>query len=130
MIPPEAFLNFLTLYQGENLVLNDAKALIQLHEPCPDLRANFLLSFEGFVCYLLDGDNSAIHSDPLDENLMNEPLSHYYIASSHNTYLTGHQLKGQSSVELYRQVRLRETLGHKKCIEFNWVPRLLMFMIQ
>lgn len=65
------------------------------------------MSFEGFARYMMDKDNYAFLSELMPENTyMNLPLSQYYIASSHNTYLTGHQLKGESSVELYSQVLL------------------------
>jgi hypothetical protein len=37
---------------------------------------------------------------------MDYPLSYYFVASSHNTYLTGHQLRGESSVEMYREVSI------------------------
>lgn len=55
----------------------------------------------------MDKDNFASKNEEsqVNSNELQYPLSYYYVESSHNTYLTGHQLKGESSVELYSQVR-------------------------
>lgn len=90
----------------------------QRHEPEPVLRLENCLSFEGFARFMMDKDNYAFiseHITPETATNMHLPLSNYYIASSHNTYLTGHQLKGESSVELYSQVLLTGC----RCVELD-----------
>lgn len=108
MIPLHDLRKFLEEEQGERLTEESLEELLERHEPDPLLRAQKMLSFEGFARLIMDEDNYAFRDEmlsPEDED-MTYPLSHYYIASSHNTYLTGHQLKGESSVELYSQVFL------------------------
>jgi len=47
-------------------------------------------SQEGFLKFLMAEDNNLIPAQSLDLSQdMNQPLSHYFINSSHNTYLTG-----------------------------------------
>lgn len=89
-------IQFIETQQLESCSPEAAKELVQRFETDPILRNNYLLSYEGFAAFMNDAANFAFRSEnlaPIEED-MNYPLSHYYIASSHNTYLTGHQLKG------------------------------------
>lgn len=80
-----------------------------------------VISLQAFSSYLSSDENGVIPPDKLDQSEdMSFPLSHYFINSSHNTYLTAGQLAGSSSVEMYRQV----LLAGCRCVELDvWKGR-------
>lgn len=69
------------------------------------------MSLDGFHTFLLRTEAEVDLVDPLKlarvYHDMNRPLCHYWIAASHNTYLTGDQLQSSSSVEHYAVVLKR-----------------------
>ncbi|XP_023654714.1 1-phosphatidylinositol 4,5-bisphosphate phosphodiesterase gamma-1 [Paramormyrops kingsleyae] len=73
-----------------------------LREPLREIEQPFFYQDE-FLTYLFSKENT-IWDSKLDQVVpenMNNPLSHYWISSSHNTYLTGDQFSSESSLEAY-----------------------------
>ncbi|XP_036316840.1 1-phosphatidylinositol 4,5-bisphosphate phosphodiesterase eta-2 isoform X2 [Pipistrellus kuhlii] len=87
------------------VTLESCQDLIQQFEPCPENRSKGVLGIDGFTNYTRSpaGDifNPAHHGVHQD---MTRPLSHYFITSSHNTYLVGDQLMSQSRADMYAWV--------------------------
>uniref|UniRef100_A0A674MX87 1-phosphatidylinositol 4,5-bisphosphate phosphodiesterase n=2 Tax=Takifugu rubripes TaxID=31033 RepID=A0A674MX87_TAKRU len=103
------------------LKAEQVQLLVDKYEPNASLAQKGQISVEGFARYLNGEENTIIPPEKLDQSEdMTYPLSHYFINSSHNTYLTAGQLAGNSSVEMYKQV----LLSGCRCIELDcWKGR-------
>nr|XP_021324223.1 1-phosphatidylinositol 4,5-bisphosphate phosphodiesterase beta-1-like [Danio rerio] len=99
-----------------HLKAEQVQALVEKYEPDSMLSSRGQISVEGFARYLSGEENCIIPPEKLDlSEDITQPLSHYFINSSHNTYLIAGQLAGTSSVEIYRQV----LLSGCRCVELD-----------
>ncbi|XP_024895480.1 1-phosphatidylinositol 4,5-bisphosphate phosphodiesterase gamma-1 isoform X2 [Pteropus alecto] len=100
------FQQFLLEYQGELWAVDRLQVqefmLSFLRDPLREIEEPYFCLDE-FVTFLFSKENSVWNSqlDAVCPDTMHNPLSHYWISSSHNTYLTGDQFSSESSLEAY-----------------------------
>uniref|UniRef100_A0A8C6BVF6 Phosphoinositide phospholipase C n=1 Tax=Monodon monoceros TaxID=40151 RepID=A0A8C6BVF6_MONMO len=87
------------------VTLESCRDIIEQFEPCPENKSKGTMGIDGFTNYtrspagdIFNPEHHRVHQD------MTWPLSHYFITSSHNTYLVGDQLMSQSRVDMYAWV--------------------------
>jgi len=121
-VSAEVFLrHFLLTKQGElNMTIEDVRQIfcrlnqMEIADVVSDLKlkntvvetsSSFeYIDYDRFESYLMSEENDIFDpaKEKFDPSLMNSrPLSEFWINTSHNTYLTGDQLRSWSSVEMY-----------------------------
>uniref|UniRef100_A0AAQ6A4J9 Phosphoinositide phospholipase C n=1 Tax=Amphiprion ocellaris TaxID=80972 RepID=A0AAQ6A4J9_AMPOC len=102
--------------QEEDSSLIHAQSLILTYELNEWAQKNQFMTPNGFTMYMLSKENCVFnleHARVYQD--MTHPLAHYFISSSHNTYLTKDQLTGDSSTEPYIRA-----LNHGcRCVELD-----------
>uniref|UniRef100_A0A671M8F9 1-phosphatidylinositol 4,5-bisphosphate phosphodiesterase n=1 Tax=Sinocyclocheilus anshuiensis TaxID=1608454 RepID=A0A671M8F9_9TELE len=92
------------------------KNLIEKYEPSSSNASRGQISPDGLMFYLMGSETSVVKLDKLAQSHdMTQPIPHYFVKSSHNTYLTAGQLTGVSSPEMYRQC----LLAGCRCLELD-----------
>uniref|UniRef100_A0A671NXQ2 Phosphoinositide phospholipase C n=1 Tax=Sinocyclocheilus anshuiensis TaxID=1608454 RepID=A0A671NXQ2_9TELE len=88
-----------------NVTKDYCKMTINQFEPCSENQTHMVLGIDGFTNYMRSPAGDIFNPEHYQVNQdMAQPLTNYYIASSHNTYLTGDQLLSQSRVDMYAYV--------------------------
>ncbi|KAM9745745.1 1-phosphatidylinositol 4,5-bisphosphate phosphodiesterase delta-3-A [Menidia menidia] len=102
--------------QGEDASLNHAQTLILTYELNDWAQRNLFMTQNGFTMYMLSLENDIFNPDHARVYQdMSRPLAHYFISSSHNTYLTKDQVTSASSTEPY----IRALNQGCRCVELD-----------
>ena len=112
--------DFITEHQGKEISLADTEELVgNYHKEVKRLqdfglmpKKSTVLTWTGFYQLVFSSPLFSMHQN-MEERLikkkgsteqdMTRPLSHYFINSSHNTYLLGNQLTADSAAEEYQR---------------------------
>ncbi|XP_070574181.1 1-phosphatidylinositol 4,5-bisphosphate phosphodiesterase gamma-1-like isoform X2 [Ptychodera flava] len=113
------FINFLNSEQRDPLGANTGAVTKFLHDFVEDVARQVeepYLTIKEFMDYLYSKQNTVWDSgnDSVNQD-MDHPMSYYWIACSHNTYLTGDQFSSESSCEAY----VRALRMGCRCIELD-----------
>uniref|UniRef100_A0A8C9EHV8 Phosphoinositide phospholipase C n=1 Tax=Pavo cristatus TaxID=9049 RepID=A0A8C9EHV8_PAVCR len=88
-----------------NVTREHCLEIINKFEPCLENKKAGALGIDGFTNYMRSPSGDIFNPEHYQVNQdMSYPLSHYFITSSHNTYLMGDQLMSQSRVDMYAWV--------------------------
>ncbi|XP_038610099.1 1-phosphatidylinositol 4,5-bisphosphate phosphodiesterase delta-3 isoform X2 [Tachyglossus aculeatus] len=102
--------------QGEEASLLHARRLIHTYELSEKAKRHGLMMLDGFMMYLLSAEGDIVNQEHVAVYQdMCQPLGHYFISSSHNTYLTDSQIGGPSSTEAY----VRAFSQGCRCVELD-----------
>ncbi|KAL7842838.1 hypothetical protein SRHO_G00245270 [Serrasalmus rhombeus] len=116
MLSAANLLDFLQKEQKEQVDLSYAAQLIEKYEVDETAKAKQQMTKDGFLMYLHQPEGLIMN--PAHKRVyqdMKQPLNHYFISSSHNTYLMEDQLKGPSSTEAY----IRALMKSCRCVELD-----------
>ncbi|XP_068606497.1 1-phosphatidylinositol 4,5-bisphosphate phosphodiesterase delta-3-A-like [Brachionichthys hirsutus] len=102
--------------QGEDASLKHAQSLILTYELNEWAQKNQFMTQNGFTMYMLSQENDLVNPNYAGVfQDMSRPLSHYFISTSHNTYLTKDQVTSASSTEPY----IRALNQGCRCVELD-----------
>ncbi|XP_066587493.1 1-phosphatidylinositol 4,5-bisphosphate phosphodiesterase gamma-1 isoform X2 [Prorops nasuta] len=115
----QEFQNFLITEQCDNMGHDELETSRFIRNYLQDIQRDVqepYFTMSEFIDYLFSKQNE-IWNQKFNQitHDMTQPLSHYYIASSHNTYLMGDQISSESSCQAY----VRALRAGCRCIELD-----------